>query len=169
MAVIRNVLGTGLFLLAFGALAAPPSASDIAACQGGKQHGLTTVTEIPFQALNADDDYWQGYAASTVAFKGKVIGYAQKGDDQGIAYNGRVYPIARAVAMNMPRADFDDQIKRGTVGVNQPSDWYWLKGKQAFVCIATNKSMEKAAPVLFFLSTGKVKRVYVTLGTPAAN
>ena len=162
--MIRNCLAAILLLCTFGALAAKPSAADIAACQNGKSQGGTTATEIPFQILTEEDDYWRGYTAITVEFKGKSIGRAKKGDDQGIAYNRRVYPISQAQLLNMSRAEFDDQVEHGSIGIDQASDWYWLKGRQQFVCIATNRSMEKAAPILFFLSTGKDKHVYVVVG-----
>lgn len=167
MAVIKNCIATALALSAFSAVAAKPTADDIAACLSGKSHGHTTATEIPFQDLNEEDDYWKGYAATTVDFRGNSVGYARKGERQGIAFNRRVYPIEQATLLNMPRAEFDDQVKRGNVGVDQPSDWYWLKGKRQFVCVVTNRSMEKAKPILFFLSTGKSKHVYVVEGKPA--
>lgn len=162
--MIKEVLTTALTLSVFSAMAARPNTDDIAACQKGKSHGLTTVTEIPFQELNEEDDYWNGYTATTVEFKGKSVGYAKKGEQEGIAFNRRVYPIAQANPTNMPRDQFNDLVKRGSIGVIQPSDWYWLKGKQQFVCIVTNRSMTKAVPILFFLNTGKDKRVYVVEG-----
>ncbi len=163
--MIKEILTVALTLSVFSAIAARPNADDIAACQNGKSHGLTTVTEIPFQELSEEDDYWRGYTATTVEFKGKSIGYAKKGDAEGIAFNRRVYPIAQADPTNMPRSQFNDLVKRGSIGVIQPSDWYWLKGKQQFVCVVTNRSMTKAVPILFLLNTGKDKRVYAVEGT----
>lgn len=156
-----KVLTAALALSIFSAVAAPPNADDIAACLNGKSQRLTTVREIPFQSLSEEDDYWKGYTATTVNFKGNAIGYAKKGEAEGIVFKRRVYPIAQATPTNIPQAQFNDLVKRGSISVMQPSDWYWLKGAQQFVCISTNKSMEKATPILFFLSTGKDKRIYV--------
>jgi hypothetical protein len=153
-----------LILSGLSAMAARPNADDIAACQNGKSHGRITVTDIPFQDLNEEEDYCSGYTATTVDFKGKSVGYAKKGEAEGIAFNRRVYLIAQATPTNIPRDQFNDLVKRGSIGVIQPSDWYWLKGKQQFVCVVTNRSMTKAAPILFFLNTGKDKRVYVVEG-----
>lgn len=164
--MIKQCLTAALTLSILSAIAGKPNADDIAACQNGKSHGLTTVTEIPFQELNEEDDYWKGYTATTVDFKGKSVGYAKKGEAEGLAYNGRVYLVTQATPMNIPRAQFNDLVQRGSIGVIQPSDWYWLKGRQQFVCVVTNRSMTKAAPVLFFLNTGKDKRVYVVEGKP---
>lgn len=160
----KEILTAALTLSIFSAIAARPNADDIAACLNGKSHGLTTVTEIPFQELNEEDGYWNGFTATTVEFKGKSVGYARKGEAEGIAFNRRVYPIAQATPTNIPRDQFNDLVKRGSIGVIQPSDWYWLKGKQQFVCVVTNRSMTKAVPILFFLNTGKDKRVYVVEG-----
>lgn len=162
--MIKEILTAALTLSVFSAIAGRSSADDISACQNGKSHGLTTVTEIPFQELNEEDAYWRGYTATTVEFKGKSVGYAKKGEAEAIAFNRRVYPIAQATPTNMPRDQFNDLVKRGSIGVIQPSDWYWLKGKQQFVCVVTNRSMTKAVPILFFLNTGEDKRVYVVEG-----
>jgi hypothetical protein len=164
VAVIKQCLASALALSILSASAGQPNAIDIAACLSGKSQGLTTVTEIRFQDLNEEDDYWKGYTATTVVFRGKAVGYAKKGEAEGLAFNGRVYPIAQATPINIPRPQFNELVKHGSVGVSQASDWYWLKGKQQFVCVATNRSMEKATPILFFLSTGKHKRVYVVEG-----
>lgn len=162
---MKVCLATVLLALSFSALAAQPRSSDFAACQSGMSQAHTVVTEIPFQTLTEEDDYWKGYTATTVQFKGKSVGYARKGEAQGVAFNGRVYPIAQAEVVNMPQAEFDDQLRRGSIGVIQPADWYWLKGTQQYVCIATNRSMEKGTPALFLLSTGKNKHLYVAWGT----
>lgn len=164
--MIKEILTAVLTLSVFSAIAGRPSADDVSACEKGKSHGHTTVTEIPLQELNEEDDYWKGYTATTVEFKGKSVGYARKGEAEGIAFNRRVYPIAQATPTNMPRDQFNDLVERGNIGVIQPSNWYWLKGKQQFVCVVTNRSMTKAVPILFFLNTGKDKRVYAVQGAP---
>lgn len=166
MAVIKRCLSLVLAGLAFNAWAGAPSADDLAACQAGASHGRTQVSEISFQAMSEVEGYWKGYTATTVMFKGKTVGYARKDHEQGIAFNGRVYPLKQAKLINLSRGEFSDQLGRGSIGIIQPADWYWLKGRQQFLCIATNKSMEKAIPILVLLSMDRAKQVYVATGKP---
>lgn len=152
---------------ALQALAHAPNTDDLAACQSGANHGNTLATEIPFQTLSEKSDSWNGYTVTTVTFKNKSVGYASKGREQGIAFNGRVYPIKDAKLINLSQEDFNAQLERDSIGILQPADWYWLTGRQQFLCIATNKSMERATPILFLLSMDRFKRVYVAAGTPS--
>lgn len=162
--MIKRCLSILLAGLAVSAVAAPPSADDLAACQIGAAHGRTQLTEISFQTLTEEDDYWKGYTATTVIFNGKTLGYARKDQEQGIAFNGRVYPLRQAKLINLSREEFNDQLGRGIIGIIQAADWYWLKGRHQFLCIATNQSMEMATPVLVLLSMDRPHQVYVAVG-----
>lgn len=164
MAVIKRCAALMLAALAINAWAGVPTQKELAACQAGTSTAQTLVTEIPRQALTEEDDYWQGYTATTSVFKGKAVGYARKGSEEGVAFNGRVYPLRQAKLINLARGEFNDQLARGSISINQPADWYWLKGRQQLLCIVTNKSMTKAMPILIVLSTGRHKQVYVARG-----
>ncbi len=166
MAVIKRCLSLLLAGLASKAWAGAPSADDLAACQAGAAHGRTQVTEISFQAMSEEENYGKGYTATTVTFKGKAVGYARNDHEQGIAFNGRVYPLRQTKLINLSRGEFNNQLGRGSIGIIQPSDWYWLKGRQQFLCIATNKSMERAIPIMVLLSMDRAKKVYVAAGKP---
>jgi hypothetical protein len=163
--VIKRCVALVLTALACNAWAGVPTQDDLAACQAGTQRGRTHVTEIDRQVLSEEDDYWRGYSASTSIFRGRAVGHASKDQDEGIAFNGRVYPLKQAKLINLSREEFNDQLARGSISIQQPADWYWLKGRQQFLCIATNKSMSKATPILILLSMDRVKRVFVAEGT----
>lgn len=165
MALIKRCAVIVLAALAINAWAAPPTQEELNACQAGASTGRTQVTEIPRQLLTEEEDYWRGYTATTSTFQGKTVGYARKANEEGLAFNGRVYPLKQAKLINLSREEFSDQLARGSISANQPADWYWLKGRQQFMCIASNRSMTKATPILILLSAGKRKQVYVALGS----
>lgn len=153
--MIKRLLASALILLPLFATAAQPSKSAFSACQTGASSGGAKVRSIPFNSITEDDEYWDGWTANTADFKGKTVGYARKGDAEGIAYAGRVYPLKLARLINVSRAEYADQLGRGSIGVGQPADWYWLIDKTGtrFVCVAINRAMDKGTPMAFFLST----------------
>lgn len=148
------------------ALAGRPGPDDLAACQAGATRGQVRVTSIAFQAMTEDDDYWQGYAAVTVSFKGVTIGHARRDGDEAIAFNQRVYPLRQAKTIGWALTEFRHQLRHGRIGV-QPSDWYWLEGRHRFLCVVTGRSMERARPAIFLLSVGPHPQLYAAEGTAA--
>lgn len=153
--VMKRLLSFALMLVPLFSTAAPPSTAAFSACQNGASSGVVKVEPIPFNSITEDDEYWEGWTANTVDFKGRTVGYARKGDAEGIAYAGRVYPLNLARLINVSRAEYVDQVGRGSIGVAPPADWSWLTDKTGarFVCVAINRSMDKGTPMAFFLST----------------
>lgn len=62
------------------------------------------------------------------------------------------------------RKAFEDQFDRGAVGIIQPSDGHWLQGKVPHLCICPHRSMERVTPMLFLLSMGRARQLYVATG-----
>lgn len=153
--VMKRLLTFALMLVPLFSTAAPPSKAAFSACQNGASSGVVKVEPMPFNSISEDDEYWEGWTANTVDFKGRTVGYARKGDAEGIAYAGRVYPLNLARLINVSRAEYVDQVRRGSIGVAPPADWSWLTDKTGtrFVCVAINRSMDKGTPMAFFLST----------------
>ena len=146
---------TAFFWSICGTVFAAPSLELLDSCATGQSVGTIRIVEIPFLEINEMDDYAQGYTANYVTYKGKEIGAARKGDAQAVAFAGKVYVTADATLINIAKNEFAELIKHSGADLYQPADWYFAKDRDnhSYVCAALNRSMERATPVVFALST----------------
>jgi hypothetical protein len=156
-----------LFSYSLVAIAAPPTKSLLDTCVSGKSQNEVHLDVIPFDTINETDNYWRNYTANYTEYRGKEIGYAKKGNLQGISYEKKVYAVSGVNILNTTKTEYLDLQKRGLVDLNQPADWYWLTEKDngSYICVALNRSMEKATPLIYLLSISeKPKRLYFYVG-----
>jgi hypothetical protein len=163
----KTILLTLLLFYNLSAFAGPPTKSLLDTCAHGKAAGGVRLDIIPFNTINETDNYWRGYTANYTEYRDKEIGYAKKGDLQGISYDNKVYALTDAKILNIAKADYLVLLKNGVVDLNQPVDWYWVteKDQNSYICVALNRSMEKATPLIYLLSISeKPKRLYFFVG-----
>lgn len=165
--MINKILLTLLLFCNLNVYAAPPSKSLLESCAQSKAEDGIVLDIIPFDTINETDNYWHGYTANYTEFRNKEIGYAKKGNLQGVSYDNQVYAISNAKILSITKTEYQNLLKKGLVDLNQPADWYWLteKDKSNYICIVLNRSMEKATPLIYLLSISeKPKRLYFYVG-----
>jgi hypothetical protein len=138
---------------AIPACAQTPDPALFSSCAQGVSVNGIALQAIPFTEITEEDNYAHGYSARYTVFNKAEIGYAKKGDAEAAVYNKRAYPISQAASVNVPASEYKSMESRGELTLNQPADWYLLtdKSKKKYVCIALNRSMEKAIPLMYLL------------------
>lgn len=149
------------------AWAAQPAPALFASCANGTSANGVELQAVPFTEVTEEDDYSRGYTARYTVFNKAEIGYAKNGRAEGVVYNRRIYPTSKAVGVNVSAKEYRALVLRGDVTLNQPADWYLLtdKSKKKYVCIALNRSMEKAVPLMYLLPiSGKPNQLFFSIG-----
>lgn len=145
-----------------------PTSSLLNSCATGISMDGAEIEIIPFDEINEMDNYWQGYVANYITFRGMEIGYAKKGGKQGVVLGGRVFDTSHPILLNISRGEYFNLLNKGMLDLSQPSDWYIAKEnkKGQYLCIAMNRSMEQAIPLMYLISTAtKDKKLIFYVGT----
>ena len=123
-------------------------------CASGESQDGVRIQPVPFQDMTEDDAYAGKYKATYSTFNGVKIGYAKKNEKASIIYGQRLYPVSKADLINVSKAEYESMIEKGVVELGQAADWSLLtsKNKEQYLCVALNKSMEKAIPLTYLLS-----------------
>lgn len=130
---MKLFLATLLLLASCGSFAgsAAPGLEIVQSCIDGRAtSSRVSVIEIPTQEINVMANYKDGYDATFFEFRGKDIGYAQKGNARGIVYGAHIYPQATArVIGRMPPTDLSPTL----------AQWLLLSsGEAEYLCISDN-------------------------------
>lgn len=160
-----------MFFLSIPAWAAPPSGLLLDACLYGEAESDVELTEIPFTVQIEEENYLKGYTARYTVFNNSEIGFAKKGNmtkgKEGIIYNKYLYPISRAIPINVTALDYQNLRRNGDLDLNQPAIWYLVtdKNKKQYICVSFSRSMEKAPPFIYVLPIStKPKQLFFFIG-----
>ncbi|NHR07376.1 hypothetical protein HA052_19485 [Chromobacterium haemolyticum] len=122
-----------LFALAPTVAFALPSGAVVKSCLASQAQSGVTVTEIPFQEINEEDDYRPGYTAEYVLFNGAKVGAATSNKGAAILYREKLYPVAKAVVLAGAKAALPEEIHV------ELASWAWLKeGRRQYLCVSDN-------------------------------
>jgi hypothetical protein len=153
-----------LACLLFPVLAAanPPNQADFEACSQGESQREVQVKLVEFANLYQDDHNRSGYAVTYAIKNKKRIGFAVKGEQQGIFYEGSVYPIDHAETINITPDEYREQLRHSGISISQPADWYLVRhaGSRRYLCIALGQLSKKSPAMVYFLSLDKQHAVY---------
>jgi hypothetical protein len=144
------------------AAANPPNEADFEACSRGESQREVQVEPVEFANLYQDDHSRSGYAVTYAIKSKKRIGFAVKGEQQGIFYEGRVYPIDHAETIDISPDEYREQLRHLGISFSQPADWYLVShaGSRRYLCIALGQLSKKSPAMVYFLPLDKQHAVY---------
>ena len=164
---MKSLLFFSLFSLSLLSYAEPPPKLVRRVCASGKLQSGVQVSSVPFEDVTEDNDYAGKYKANYSLFNGVKIGYAKNGAAAFILYDHGLYPVSKATLLYISKSEYESMIGKGDLELGQVSDWslLTLKNKEQYLCVALNKSMEKAIPLIYLLSLStKPHRLYFQSG-----